>query len=225
MSFKLGSRVFFVLVLCLVVVWPAAAVRPQETARTLEKVPLKNEPVEIAEVKVGNKIVTLGQGFIANDDWVSDLSFKVKNLSIQAVVRVELELQFPEVTFDKAALVIPIAYGQIPGLADSGPKEQIPVGPNETVQMALGSDTYGGLKRILTDNGRTLGVTKARLQLAMIIFADGTAWRNGFLLNRDPNNPRRWISISNNVGSIKTTFRMAGLFASIPRVGFRRLRT
>ncbi|HET6671291.1 MAG TPA: hypothetical protein VFH15_13765, partial [Pyrinomonadaceae bacterium] len=52
-----------------------------------------------------------------------------------------------------------------------------------------------GLKRILADNGPTSGITQVRLRISMIIFADGTAWRNGFLLNRDPNNPRRYIRI------------------------------
>ena len=108
-------------------------------------------------------------------------------------------------------------YGQVPGLEDSGPREQSPVGPNETVEMAIGSDTYGGLKRILTDHGPTFGVTRVRLQISMIIFADGTAWGNGFLLNRDPNNPRRYIRISNNIGRIRTPSRMMVFLASTPR--------
>ncbi len=69
------------------------------------------------------------------------------------------------------------------------------MGPNEEVEMAVGNDTYDGLKRILTDGGRTFGATKARVQISMIIFADGTAWRIGVLLNQDPHNPRRWIRI------------------------------
>lgn len=202
MSVKSRSGVFFVWVLLFVVACLTGAAQSQETVRTLEKIPRRNEPVEI-EAKVGTKSVRLGQGFMANNDWLSGLSFKVKNISAKPIVRVELELQFPEVTFNNAAFVLPIPYGQVPGLADSGPKEQGPVEPNETVEMAVGSDTYGGLKRILTDNGPTFGITKVRLQISMIIFADGTAWRNGFLLNRDPNNPRRYIRISNNVGRSK----------------------
>jgi len=164
------------------------AAQSQETVRTIEKIPRKNEPVEM-EAKVGTKSVRLGQGFMADNDWVSGLSFKVRNISAKPIVRVELELQFPEVPFNNAAFVLPIPYGQIPGLADSGLKEQGPVGPNETVEMAVGS----GIKRILTDNGPTFGVTKVSLQISMIIFADGTAWRNGFNLIRDPNNSRRYI--------------------------------
>jgi hypothetical protein len=95
------------------------------------------------------------------------------------------------------------------------------VGPNETVEMAVGGDTYGGVKHILTDGGRTPGVvTKARLQFAMIIFADGSAWRNGFNLIRDPNNSRRYIRVGNNIGRTRTPSRTAGFFASIPRGRF-----
>ncbi|MFN2514477.1 MAG: hypothetical protein ABR568_24080, partial [Pyrinomonadaceae bacterium] len=113
---------------------------------------------------------------------------------------VQLELKFPEVMFNNAAFILPIPYGQVPGLEDSGPKEQGPVGPNETVEMVVGS----GIKRMLTDNGPTFGVTKVSLQISMIIFADGTAWRNGFNLIRDPKNPTRYIVIYNNIGRIRT---------------------
>jgi hypothetical protein len=171
------------------------AAQSQETVRTLEKIPRSNEPVEI-EAKVGTKSIRLGQGFMANNDWLSDLSFKVKNISAKPIVRVELELQFPEVLFNNATFVLPIPYGEIPGLADSGPKEQGTVEPNETLEMAVGSRTYGEIKRILADKGPAFGVTKVRLQILMIIFADGTAWRNGFNLIRDPNNPKRYIVIS-----------------------------
>lgn len=220
MFLKSRSEMFFVLVLFFWVAWLGVAAQPQETARTLEKVPLKNEPVEIAEAKVGSKSVSLGQSFIANNDWLSDLSFKVKNLSAKPIVRIEVELQFPEVAFHKGGFVLSIHYGQVPDLPDSGPKEQVPVEPNETVQMQLDSDTHGGLKSILTANGRTFGVTKARVRFSMIIFADGTAWRNGFLLDRDPNNPRRWIRISNNIGRIKTPSRTMGFFVSTQRRRF-----
>ncbi len=198
-KWKLGMS--FVLILLFAVSWLAGETQSQETVRTVEKNPRRNEPVEI-EARVGTKSVRLGQGFMANNDWLSDLSFKVKNISAKPIVRVELELQFPEIPFNNAPFVLPIPYGLIPGLTDSGPKEQSPVKPNEAVEMAVGSDTYRGIKRILTDKGPTFGVTKVRLRISMIIFADGTAWRHGFLLNRDPNTPGRYIRVSKNIGRI-----------------------
>ena len=200
----------FALILLFVVACLSVAAQSQERVRTLEKITGKNEPVEI-EAKVGTKSVRLGQGFMADNDWLSGLSFKVKNISAKPIVRVQLELKFPEVTFNSAAFVLPIPYGQVPGLEDSGPKEEGPVGPNEIVEMAVGRNIIGEIKRILTDNGPTFGVTKVRLQISMIIFEDGTAWRNGFNLNRDPNNPRRYIVISNNIGRIRTPSQMMAL--------------
>lgn len=208
---SVNSRMGMVVVLgLLLVVLPSlgVAAQSQEIVRTLEKITGRNEPVEI-EAKVGTKSVRLGQGFMADNDWWSGLSLTVKNISAKPIVRVQLELKFPEVTFYSAAFVLPIPYGQVPGLEDSGPKEEGPVGPNETVEMAVGRNIIGELKRILTDNGPTFGVTKVRLQISMIIFEDGTAWRNGFNLNRDPNNPRRYIVISNNIVRIRTPSQMA----------------
>jgi hypothetical protein len=111
MSVKLRSGVSFVLILFFVAAWLAVGAQSQETVRTLQKITHKNEPVEIAVAKVGTRRVSLGQSFMANNEWVSGLSFKVKNLSAQAIVRIELELEFPEVTRNEAILILPIAYG------------------------------------------------------------------------------------------------------------------
>lgn len=69
MSVKSRSGVFFVWALLCVVACLTGAAQSQETVRTLEKIPRRNEPVEI-EAKVGTKSVRLGQGFMANNDWV-----------------------------------------------------------------------------------------------------------------------------------------------------------
>src|SRR5882724_10604953 len=141
--------VCFVLVLFFVAEWLAVAAQPQQVPRTLEKVPRKNEPVEITEIKVGNNAISLGQSFLANSDWVSDLTFKVRNISAKDIAWVELQLQFPEVRFNKAIFVQPIRYGQVPDLPEDSRQDEPPVAPNETVQMQLDSDSYGGLKRIV----------------------------------------------------------------------------
>jgi hypothetical protein len=214
MSGKLRYARSLMLVLFFVAAWLAVAAQSQEAIRTVEKVPLKNEPVEITEIRAGNNsAISLGQSFVANKDWVSDLTFKIKNVSAKPIARVELELQFPEVKINKGALVTSIQYGQVPDLPESGP-EEAPVAPNETIQLQLDSDTYGGLKGMLSANERTLGVTKVRVRLSTIIFVDGTSWHNGYLHKRDPNNPLRWIRIGNNIGMIKTPPRTVGFFAS-----------
>lgn len=189
--------------------WPTVEARTQGTIRTLEKVHLKNEPVEIVEIKVGTKRISLSQGFMADGDWVSNLSIKVKNLSEKQIVRIELELEFPEVTRNGDVLLLPMRYGQLPGVEDSGPKEEGLVGPNEFVEIGVGGDSYGGIKNLLTDGGRNPGlVTKARVQVAAVIFADGTAWRLGFNLIRDPKDPRHYIRVSKDIGRTTTPSRM-----------------
>ena len=180
--------------------------------------PRKNEPVEITEIKVGNNAISLGQSFLANSDWVSDLTFKVRNISAKDIAWVELQLQFPEVRFNKAIFVQPIRYGQVPDLPEDSRQDEPPVAPNETVQMQLDSDSYGGLKRIVADSGMTLGITKVRILTSIIIFVDGTSWHLGFFHIRDPNNPRRWIRISDNISRIKTPYLTVGFFDSTPLV-------
>lgn len=186
----------FVFVMFLVATWLIVVAQSQESTRTPEKIHLKNEPIEIMEVKVGNKNgIRLGDSFQANDDWLSGLTFKVKNVSSKQIVRIELELQFPEVKFNNAVFVLPVQYGQVPDLEEPAIDNQGPVAPDDIVPMPVDRDTYAGIKRIINGNGNAFGVSKVRVRVSTIIFGDGTAWHNGYLHTRDPNNPRKWIRI------------------------------
>lgn len=195
-------------------VWLSVSAQTDEVARTLERVPLKNEPVQITEVRTSTKSdISLGQSFVANNDWLSGLTLKVKNVSAKQIVRAELELQFPEVQLNNAVFILPVHYGEVPGLEEPSSDKQAPIGPNETADIKLDNETYDGLKRIAGGNG-SVQVTKARIRISTIVFADGTAWHNGFLHIRDPNNPRRWIRVSNNIRAIKTPSHTVGFFDS-----------
>ena len=221
-SCKSRRVVFFVSVLFIVATWLIAVAQSQESTRVLEKIQLKNEPIEIMEVRVGNKNgIRLGDSFQANEDWLSGLTFKVKNVSGKQIVRIELELQFPEVKFNNAVFVLPVQYGQVPDLEEPAVDNQGPVAPDAIVRMPVDHDTYGGIKRIINGNGNAFGVSKVRVRVSTIIFVDGTAWRNGYLHTRDPNNPRKWIRIVKNIRRSKTPLQTVGLFNSRPRSWFQ----
>src|SRR2546423_757867 len=165
----------------------------QETQRVVEKISLKNEPLEIAELRSKTKIVSMGQAFPSGDDWLEGMTFKLKNVSGKALRRAELELEFPEVKLGDGTFLFTIHYGQIPDLPDADSIEMPSVQPDEKFDLKFDDSTYASLRRRVFQG---LSVTKVRVLISTAYFADGTAWHHGFWHRRDPNNPRRWLIIN-----------------------------
>ena len=171
---------------------PEAQAQNKETHRVIEQTLLKNEPLEIAELRTKSKRVSLDQPFISGDDWLEGLTFKLKNVSGKALRRAELTLTFPEVKLDTATFLFTIHSGQIPGLPDPDSTEMPSVQPGETFEVKFDDRTYTSLRqRVL----QRVSVTKVRVLISTAYFADGTTWHHGFWHRRDPNNPRKWLII------------------------------
>lgn len=171
---------------------PQAQGQNQDIQRVVEETLLKNEPIEIAELKLKDKRVNVGQPFLSGDDWLEGMTFKLKNTSGKTLRRVELELEFPEVKLDNATFLFTIHYGQIPGVPDSDSTEMPSVQPGETLEMKFDDRTYTSLRQRVLHG---VSVTKARVRISTVIFTNGTSWHNGFWHKQDPNNPRKWIMI------------------------------
>ena len=171
---------------------PQAQGQNQDTQRVVEEMLLKNEPIEIAELKLKDKRVNVGQPFLSGDDWLERMTFKLKNTSGKTLRRVELELEFPEVKLNNATFLFTIHYGQIPGVPDPDSTEMPSVQPDKTFEMKFDDRTYTSLRQRVLQG---VSVTKARVRISTVIFTDGTSWHNGFWHRQDPNNPRKWIMI------------------------------
>ncbi|MGZ8842922.1 MAG: hypothetical protein ACXW18_04620 [Pyrinomonadaceae bacterium] len=162
-----------------------------ETQRIVEKTSLKNEPLKIEELRVKTKTVSLGQPFLAGDDWLQGMTFRLKNSSGKTLRRAELELEFPEIKLGGATFFLTLHYGQIPDLPDPDSVEMPLVQPNQTIELKFDDSTYAALRQRVFANQEP--ATKARVEISTTYFADGTAWRHGFWHRRDPNNPRKWL--------------------------------
>lgn len=196
---------------------PASQGQIDQRERIVEKISEKNEPLEFAELRSKTKTINLGQGFVSSDDWLDGMTFRLKNNSLKAIRRAELELEFPELKLNNASFVMPLHYGQIPDLPDADSPEVAPVQPNEIFEIKLDHDTYSGLRRTVAGNDRASGVTRARVRISVIIFVDGTAWHNGFLHRRDPNNPKRWIRIGDSLRSPRGSVGYDGVRSTPPK--------
>jgi hypothetical protein len=172
---------------------PDAQAQSQDTHRVVEKISLKNEPLEIMELRSKARIMKLGEAFPSGDDWLEGMRFKLKNVSGKALRRAELELEFPEIKLGDGTFLFTIHLGQIPDLPDADSIEMPLVQPDETFELKFDDLTYAGLRQRVFQG---VSVTKVRVLISTAYFADGTAWHHGFWHKRDPNNPRRWLIIN-----------------------------
>ena len=177
----------------------------KQVERVIEKIALRNEPLEILELRSKTNHITLGQAFLSGDDWLEGMTFRLKNVSGKALRRAELELEFPEIKMDNGTFLLTIHCGQIPDLPDADSIEMPSVQPDQTLELKFDDSTYAALsQRVFANRG---SVTKARVLISTVYFADGTAWHHGFWHRRDPNNPKKWIIIDNRANRMRIQTR------------------
>ena len=70
------------------------------------------EAVEIVEVKVGNASITVGRSFLAGDDWLRGLCFRMKNVSGRPIIGARLSFSLPETLVDNNGLGFSLEYGR-----------------------------------------------------------------------------------------------------------------
>lgn len=168
----------------------------QEKERMLKKESSPNEPVEIKRLKVKGQDVSLEQKFLADDDWLRGFTVKIKNISNQYIMFVEVTVDFvrPEDQADQPPLSIPLSYGykpQPPG-APALPDKPRSIAPNETIELTLSDKRYEMAVGLLKHLKYSQNVKEAVLEISEVIFDDESMWRGGRLLRRDPNDPDRW---------------------------------
>jgi len=55
------------------------------------------ESLEIKDISVAGKSITMGQPFAADDSWVTNLTMRVKNVSNQNLVSIQINMFLPEI--------------------------------------------------------------------------------------------------------------------------------
>jgi hypothetical protein len=153
-------------------------------------------PVVVAAVKVSGRSIKLGEGFDDDDDWLSHLSLKLKNVSDKTVVFVALDFDFPETKATGNVMAFPLQWGR-------NPRARVPFGeskrmrPQESSDLALSQDEYQRLERFLVQRHSIGSIHRANIRITTIYFEDGSIWSNGSWVHPDPNNPNRLIPIDN----------------------------
>jgi hypothetical protein len=137
--------------------------------------------IEIEEVSAEGKPIAIGQGFTASDDWLRSLAVRVKNVSGQPLLAIQVTLILPEM--DHSSPDIVYCYGCAPAERAKG------VSPGEVVELKmLGGGFYDWVKTRAADKGGISHISKAQIRDMRVTLADGTHWLSGCVKTADAKN-------------------------------------
>jgi hypothetical protein len=157
---------------------------PQGSNNEMASPPLRlfaqlNE-IEIEEVRVEGTPITIGAPFGASADWLRNMGFRVKNLSDQSLISLQITLTLPQL---QGAIQIPYLA---PGC--NLKIKQACVQPGQEVELTMPA---GGLYDWVKNSARERGtdfanINTATIMFAMVVLVDGTQWSSGCARTADP---------------------------------------
>jgi len=194
--------------LCLLVIYASGWIKPsnQDKKQIIQRLTLTKQPVDISYKLKGQPLNahkaeraeegTRADEFDGDQDWVKELTVKLRNTSGKTITYIQLNLHFPEVTQNGRTALKQVFLGVDPDGKFSRP--ELRLAPNETIEIPL-TEKYEDIKSLIETVGKKpLGnVTKLWVEFHAALFDDGTLFEAGtwYKRNTDQNDPRKWIQI------------------------------
>jgi hypothetical protein len=134
---------------------------------------------EIEEILVEGKPITIGQPFNATDDWLNDITIRIKNISQQKVAAIQMTLVLPEIKFGPD---IPVHYPWT--------GEQHGFGPGDEVELkTIHSDKfYDWVKTSISEKAPLSTITTAQIRDTLAVLSDGSSWLSECVKTANPLN-------------------------------------
>lgn len=196
--------------LCLLVIYVSAWIRPaaQDKKTIIKRLTLAKEPVDISYKLKGHPLNatkaeraeegTSAEEFDADQDWIKELTVKLRNKSGKTITYIQLNLHFPEVTKNGRTALQQVFLGVNPD--GKAAREELKLAPNETVEIPL-TEKFEDIKALVETGGKKpIGnVSKMWVEFHAALFDDGTLFEAGtfYKLNPDQKDPRKWVKIDN----------------------------
>lgn len=180
----------------------ASVADAQEKLRIIQEAEQENSPVVVVSRYVGDKAFDRSyrnrHGITAGNNWLSSLSFDVKNVSHKNVIYFNIDLVVPEHGKMPGSIVFSIFFGNRMGPAilmpgDSNHNDKL-VRPGDVVRVKLSDDEVSRWEKELKKY-EAEDVTFIKMQIRTVHFDDGTGWQFGNELRQDPDNPKRWLYV------------------------------
>jgi hypothetical protein len=153
------------------IVWPkepGRRIRPAGTPGGQANALAQFDSFEIEEILVEGKAITIGQPFTASQDWLNDITIRIKNVSQQRFATIQVTLVLPEITFGPD---IPVCYGCAVDQRAKG------FGPGDEVELKTLRDAkfYNWVKTSISEKAPLSTITMAQMRDTLAILSDGSS--------------------------------------------------
>ena len=149
-----------------------------------------DQPVEL-ELKIADEVIIADKSFVAIDDWLKDLSWRLKNASDKSIVCIEVELDFHGLGSSKAKRIYTFRYSQKPDAQDAIGEPKL-LNPGETTNFKLSDTEYNEIKQFVEQKEPSEGVSTVmsvvEMKIATVFFYDKSIWKDGTVLRLSPSN-------------------------------------
>lgn len=164
------------------IVWPKEPghrIRPAGTPGGQANALAQFDNLEIEEILVEGKPVIIGQAFNASDDWLNDITIRVKNISQQKFATIQMTLILPEI---KSGPDIPVCYGCA---IDQRGKGLAP-GDMAELKTQRSEQFYDWVKTSITEKAPLSAITIAQIRDTLAILSDGSSWLSECVKTANP---------------------------------------
>lgn len=158
------------------------------------ELPRPSDPVEITDLKLGLNEAPVNKPMELDDEWLKDLSFKLKNTSTKNIVYAVVELSFPDSKATGNMLVYDFRFGRHPGGEVNPTRGPLLLEPGKAIQVSLG-ERYAGIKKYLESRQAIATYNTLMIRPYVVFFEDGTQWSLGSYYRPDPERHGRYIKI------------------------------
>ena len=132
------------------------------------------EALEIKDISVGGKSITIGQPFAADDDWLTSLTLRVKNISDQTFSSIQIDLILPEI----------MPGGPLVSLCCGGVGMERNIMPGDEVELNVVAQKW--VTDQIKSKSNPSSITKAQVQHISVKQPDGKKLLSGCMRTADP---------------------------------------
>jgi hypothetical protein len=137
--------------------------------------PSEIKALEVVAVTLEGKPVPIGQEFLADDDWISKLTFRLKNTSQIPIHSISLGFSLPETKDGENRVGFSFVYGKEFRRGSQNQRKEA-ILPGEEVDLKLSEIEYQSFKESLARRGLISNFKSITIGNVMAYFDDGTLW-------------------------------------------------
>ncbi|MEW6127376.1 MAG: hypothetical protein AB1757_10080 [Acidobacteriota bacterium] len=155
-------------------------------------------PIDVVEVKTADRIVSLGEPFNADREWLKGISFKLKNNFDREITYIQIGLIFPEIPTTGIGVAFPMHQGKNPYWDEVHNQrvQPISVKPGEEITFTVDESQYRSLVKVVENKQPVSSINKVLIEIRFVVFTDNMGWRSGDFLRQDPSDSMRWKTVS-----------------------------